>query len=933
MSRYTGPCRIRIHGPQGAGAAYVGLARTLLGEQMGIHVEAYDSSRGLASQSHVSKTYTPKPTEQIQRRVSLPNGVSVRVQYNTHVPVIDIWVPEDIDERDNIEFRGLLRALQDANQYCDPLEGSIGNPGEDGYFPGQFSELHPLYDPEDEEQQWLTYPGLGSSEFNVHPNHPLPPTGGTFVMDMIGEPFIRQAFTHGDYDSCKMLLTGGGVQTNTLGYYASGTFIDGFSVVNCPPRKFRVGRRDELLGWPWNGPGAPRLISLSATLRRPGAGSINKAEFKIEFLKLNNEPFDGNDENYLEPIEFEAVLDQTNIASTSHPYSSTFWVDFSVLSLTPDGGKAIIGLHQRGDVARVGLHYDFVILDIQKIIEDPEDFIFFSRLDTYNGGGTVSDSHSGQLTELALVYQDPDPDISFPPDIDELAGNFTDADLMRVKYVDQAPDETVYPTQRSRTSNGVFDTCLYMYFVGDDVYEIYTKVGTSGSTTETQTLNELNYSPPDPDDEKGHVGYRYIRVRNWQADTFYERGTVITRREGFTIIGGPNRTLDNVFVTLEDHTSTNENRPGLELVDNNLVDRSGSAWKMVWGDRLDGQGCQFATWNGLDPADPSEYNALSVCNTSGWRNICLGEGGTTTRLWGRSTIGAPLFRQEIGTTSTSTSDRYVEFYRRKLDLDAGSVFEGRNTEEDDFILSVDMQSSSSSTKKRELRNHFECLEFAPCCGYRALTRTASSSKESYYIVDSASEDVIANSGVDYAIPDYSPIFSYQGDGWPPGQLIYQSPAPLFLPYNLGITKFEIFSDAGIFIAFPRLPIFPVSGIGWLIAVGQRGASGQFVSPADPSANLSFTSYGSQRNKCILTVSGAVLTGADEHNPFEAHSVLTGFRPDLVEVPAITHPLPYGEDGEVLLEIVRGSEKLVTCKDQQIAYVGWLYPEETRPPED
>ena len=95
MPRYSGPCRIRIHGPQEAGAAYIGLARTLLGDQMGIHVDAYDSSRGLASQSHVSKTYTPKPTDFIKRSINLSNGVRITVQYNNFMPVVDIWTEDD----------------------------------------------------------------------------------------------------------------------------------------------------------------------------------------------------------------------------------------------------------------------------------------------------------------------------------------------------------------------------------------------------------------------------------------------------------------------------------------------------------------------------------------------------------------------------------------------------------------------------------------------------------------------------------------------------------------------------------------------------------------------------------------------------------------------------------------------------------------------
>lgn len=94
MPRYSGPVSVRILGDQAVGAKYIGLARTVLGEQMAIHVGAYESSRGLASRSAISQTYTPRPTEYIKRRVSLPNGVRISVEHNTYMPRIAIQVPE-----------------------------------------------------------------------------------------------------------------------------------------------------------------------------------------------------------------------------------------------------------------------------------------------------------------------------------------------------------------------------------------------------------------------------------------------------------------------------------------------------------------------------------------------------------------------------------------------------------------------------------------------------------------------------------------------------------------------------------------------------------------------------------------------------------------------------------------------------------------------
>jgi len=299
MSRYTGLARIRIHGPQGTGAGYVGLARKLLGEQMAIHVDAYDSSRGLASQSQISKTYTPKPTEQIQRKVSLPNGVGIRVQYNTFMPIIDIWVPEGVEPVKAIEYRGLLRALQDADAFCEPLVPPTGEPGEDGYNPGQVSELHPLYDSNNVDEQWLIYPDQGLSiEFNPYDNHPLPPRGGTFVMDMIAEPFDSRAFNVNGkppLTDCKMLVTGGDAVESDEDNVV---FADGIYTRNIPARKFRIGRIDELLGWPWADTRDPdqtfgRLVSLSAVMEHtpnvaPNAHK-NKATFTLTFLKLNSE--------------------------------------------------------------------------------------------------------------------------------------------------------------------------------------------------------------------------------------------------------------------------------------------------------------------------------------------------------------------------------------------------------------------------------------------------------------------------------------------------------------------------------------------------------------------------------------------------------------------------------------------------------------------
>ena len=410
MSRYFGPARIRIHGDQGVGAEYVGLARTLLGEQRGIHVDAYDSLRGLASQSRLSKEYTPKPTEQISRSVTLPNGVGIYVQHNTYMPIIDVWVPDGVKSTTKLtvkEYRGLLRALQDETIPCDPLLPTIGEVGDGDYYEGQFSELHPLYDPEDPNQQWLVYPASLSAKHNEFANYPLPPRGGTFVMDMIGAPFNESAFTDKfPLSACKMLVTGGGTHGVEPLPYDEPTFewgVDDY-IYNCPPKLFRIGRKDDMSGWPWVGAdGVSRLVSIRAQFRNSYDYVGTIGTITVEFLRLNGGSIPELDGDYIPPLEIE-ISDDWTYDRDAYPFEVSWWYDISVMSISPKGDRAVLGIHDSyGQYAR-GVCYDFIIVDLAA--EDEANRLRFISRYEINGPMVVSNYQrtvSGVVTHLPKI--------------------------------------------------------------------------------------------------------------------------------------------------------------------------------------------------------------------------------------------------------------------------------------------------------------------------------------------------------------------------------------------------------------------------------------------------------------------------------------------------------------------------------------------------
>jgi hypothetical protein len=89
--RWDKEVRIRIHGDEAEGAKYVSLARTLLGSLFQRNHAIMEG--GLAprvSDSQVS-TVNREPIEQSVHNASVP-GADIRVEYNSWMPVIDIWV-------------------------------------------------------------------------------------------------------------------------------------------------------------------------------------------------------------------------------------------------------------------------------------------------------------------------------------------------------------------------------------------------------------------------------------------------------------------------------------------------------------------------------------------------------------------------------------------------------------------------------------------------------------------------------------------------------------------------------------------------------------------------------------------------------------------------------------------------------------------------
>jgi hypothetical protein len=933
MTRYSGPARIRIHGDQNAGSVYVGLARTLLGEQMAIHVDAYDSSRGLASQSQVSKNYTPKPTDQIRRRVSLPNGVGIAVQYNNFMPVIDIWVPEGVGEVTALEYRGLLRALQNEDEPCEPLEEPTGEPGDEDYDAGKFSELHPLYDPEDEDQQWLVYPDSISIEHNGFPNYPLPPRGGTFIMDMIGVPFNQRAFDNKPpLASCKMLVTGGGTIDNPE-YTIWGDPPTPLDVTNwdfsesgadyniCPSRMFRVGRMNEMPGWPWlsSNDGITRLVSISGRMKHDWDTYYEDttAELLIEFLKLNGEPFEPDENGYLEPIEIELYESYPYWEEnewTGHEYP--FWYDFSVISITAKGDKAVIGLHQAGYQWYRGIPMDFVVLDLEADIEDQVRYI--SRYDVSIVAYDKCNYSQSELTLDQIAGLSLDTEYSEETGVDGIS-------WVRAK-VDIGPsptEEDAFPIE-STTEFEHYGECTYAIGFNSEgnLVRKFLRVTEAWTENESQTL-ETNI--------ENDTLQRFFNIPQYStlSSSNYSVGDVRMATHSYQ-----GSTFENYYVCVQAHTGATTRRPGLHTSGANLLtDLYPEFWRIIYGRRSASHSCAWQGWNDFVDIDPTACQdgavpALAVgeygfCGGYLWMNT----GASTRRVLRAPEIPVQTrLRQTLIRTSVFNCASTIDFCEVLLD-----------DPEDSPMVTNTLTAISSNTVERGARKH--STETNCITGYVTSTgthifrsevnaytlRAESMSVTATWVPDSTYLESVPTT---YTAPNF--CAAYTSAHVAENNIFlrpdrYVNPCPDYYPGDFTYWGGCEWSNR-IFSQF----VWPIDGVGICIYPVSEATSSR-SSPCITNQSNTVNEYINggaltyHSNTFDVDFEDAVVPGYPDFWPSEQFM-------DLKSVRAITDPATHVYSGEVendgfFLEPVFGPEKSIVCKEQQVAYVGWLYPQE------
>jgi hypothetical protein len=946
--KFTGPVHFHWYGDKEAAKGYIPTARLLLGR---CSLEMFQEPKRYPgiSDSAMHKRLEVTSADYMVRNRTFPNGVAVRViLHHEGMAAAHIFHPTGAPEVDAIEIRGLLRAIQAEVDYeCteNPTPEEIAAAAELETPIEPFSTLETLHDPNDAEKQWLVYPDGLSIEFNAFSNHVLPPQGGTFIMDTIAAPFNPIAFDINGkppLTDCKMLVTGGGTVQED-GSYMFGEVVEGVRVRELTPRVFRVGRKNEMPGWPWadkRDPEAPfgRLVSLSAVLEHtpnvaPNAHR-NKVTFTLTFLKLNGaECTDEDEENdyvCLDPVEVVVELDDSLYNWEAHPYDATHWVDFAVLSLLPDGSRVVIGMNQIGQAGYIGVCYDFVVLDLARIIADPLDFDFYSRFDTWKGSTLRSVSSTAALTNIPYTYEGPLTGDLFPHSPEDIAitpkgDNYTVSNRQRTEYANaEQLGGKVFPASRTINTGYDFDTCIYMHFGNNgELYETYVRAQRTSQVVDTQSITHSTFN-----EDTYHDGIPYVRTNWWGSGQSYSRGSIVSYQQ--TLAGV---TVTNVYITLSDHTSSTANGPGLEWDGSAYVDRLGSAWKMVFGNRMDGEGCSFAFWNGVDdcydntPDTCEAYDEISHIGTfDATGGLWLGDGGAEPVLiWYTYNPTFYGFDYTVVINTATTVTQTTSIYQRKLDLEAADIFL-RDFAAENLILQV--VSDSTSTQDVETFNQFtkQCTVLAPT-GYRSVTHRRSKQKQTHFLSDTASEDGLTHSGVDYAFLPFPLTYDGQVDGGLPKGLLEAHAA-------------EASYKASPFVGgnFGVVEAFPVGGIGWLVSLGARSGS---LSSTQPSTTTSITLNGSQKNKCVLTVGSKwAFTTVDETNPWEPHSLIEPLQPDVENGPSFTDPLPYIQlvtdnegDPEAVLKPVRGPEKGVACKQQQISYVGWLYPQELEAPEE
>jgi hypothetical protein len=494
------------------------------------------------------------------------------------VPYIDIFAPPRKGRPKDLvaEVRGLLRKLEED--------------------PEAFSRLYPLYVEDDSQQQWLLHPGNRSTQHRNADNYPLPPRGNTFVMDMIGVPFSKEAFTPEDYKQSKMLVTGGGVgivypgeQTGSKSPYCSTVHPAGDACVPnwvfgsdaeyniCPRRAFKVGRKGVMPGWPWRDVnGVSRLVSVSAVMVHYDATYYRetKAEFYVEFLKLSGQPFASDENGYLEPIAID-VYDESDddyLGVIEDP----FWYDFSVISLTPRGNKAVLALHQAGYRMFQGVPMDFLVLDLEA---EENQVQYISRYDHFRGEVSgFSYSTSGQIKFPTIGSFET---YSFDPPIPGRSW---------VRPVLDMEGQTSPSSSTLSYSSEVDITYAFVFDAHENLVRRFVRITSSESAT--VQLSVQNISKPS-DDKLGN----FLDIPQWLFEAEYVIGSLVI--------------VDSqLYLCIQNHTATFDNRPFITVPLNSstIIQGNPAYWRFVYGMAATQLNCQYQTWNGFTfiPNEPEE---------------------------------------------------------------------------------------------------------------------------------------------------------------------------------------------------------------------------------------------------------------------------------------------------------------------------------------
>ena len=822
--------------------------------------------------------------------------------------------------------RGLLRALQDLDHPCEPLVPPTGVPGEEGYNPGEVSELHHIL-------PYLVYPPPPPLEPQPTPEPkknrvPLPPRGGTFIMEKVSPPsdpeVAEDVFLA---NNRKILVTGGG---GTPDYEAWDTasatpsllinnweYAIGVTYNICPPRMFAVGNAGDLPGWPWrDSAGVTRLVSVSARMvhvdETEQIWGRSDAEFLIEFLKPNGEPFAADDENRMEPIETTVTEGPPNTPSQWNGLEYPYWYDFSVMSITPRGNKAILALHQAAQQQYRGVPYDFVVLDLEAIGVDRVQYI--SRYDNYVNTYTgCSVTESGEISNVAAILENETYD-------EPTAATGIHWQRGKIKISAQplaGIDPTIdpYPTSGTQSISALCEHTYAIVFNSEEkIVRKFLRVNQNRTYFGSQTLDTIT-------GEDGESLYPFLAG----IVQYYERAAWavgdVCLAIGIHTVG--------YFVCMESHDTELGKHPF--LINSGAVDGNPTYWLMVYGWLPYENRCWWArrnftvvdSHNDLLPGQIGRPGSNVWMNTGeGIRVIFPGVTGVTPP----NIVSFYELRQLLQTTLTTSYSGQLTFFSKVLP---------DGTEEEVNTLSYS-GSYTQDTKKYRRSGTLSCSELRGWGELGDLTHIIRTAEDASTQTSSNTfAEMSVSGGQMPPMPDVNDTITH-GVEYHKDQLFLRPNrydimvCPTVMEEGNGPAWLDgcnwQFLDLSVYV-------WPIYGTG--IAFYPSVSASSSTTGGVEGTGSPTQSYAATKPGCILTHQSDIFDiTVDEEPAIPLWSKGDPTSMELDKVRAVTDPAPYTygglppNDGFVLEPLI-GPEKGIACSTQNIAYVGWLRPDELK----